>query len=264
MLYAFSHTHTTLMCSSLLFLIPSLCPPPCSRRNKPKGKIIDGVITTGKGWCKDAGVYEFRTSDGSTVKERYSFVYVLEGGEWVIAHHHSSKMPEPMLEERAKLDEEMAKERRLTHLSEKDVMKLFDTWNAALKTKDPQKVAALYHPDALLLATLSNVPRKTPAAVQDYFTTFLEQQQPQDCVVQQRVISMGHNYAEDAGVYKFHMKSEEPVLARYSFVYTRNEENGQWKISHHHSSFMPEAMLDAGNKFKLVEKVLFPENDDYA
>ena len=33
------------------------------------------------------------------------------------------------------------------------------------------------------------------------------------------------------------------VRARYSFVYVY--EDGEWKISHHHSSVMPEAMLAA-------------------
>lgn len=33
-------------------------------------------------------------STGAKVKARYSFVYVYEDGQWKIAHHHSSQMPE--------------------------------------------------------------------------------------------------------------------------------------------------------------------------
>jgi SnoaL-like domain len=33
----------------------------------------------------------------------------------------------------------------------------------------------------------------------------------------------------------------DEVMARYSFVYVY--EDGQWKIAHHHSSVMPEALL---------------------
>lgn len=45
------------------------------------------------------GIYEFTMgADGSKVKARYSFVYVNEDGEWKIAHHHSSLMPEAALE----------------------------------------------------------------------------------------------------------------------------------------------------------------------
>jgi hypothetical protein len=34
---------------------------------------------------------------GDKVKARYSFVYTLENGEWKIAHHHSSQMPEEIV-----------------------------------------------------------------------------------------------------------------------------------------------------------------------
>ena len=35
--------------------------------------------------------------DGSKVNARYSFLYIYEDGEWKIAHHHSSAMPEGLL-----------------------------------------------------------------------------------------------------------------------------------------------------------------------
>lgn len=36
-------------------------------------------------------------ADGSKDKARYSFIYVFEEGDWKIAHHHSSVMPESVL-----------------------------------------------------------------------------------------------------------------------------------------------------------------------
>jgi hypothetical protein len=51
------------------------------------------------------------------------------------------------------------------------------------------------------------------------------------------------------------------VSERFSFVFTKDDTSGEWKIAHHHSSAMPEAMLDAGRKYKLLEEVMFPEND---
>ena len=41
------------------------------------------------------GIYEFTFEDGSKTRGRYSFVYAYENGEWKIANHHSSIMPEP-------------------------------------------------------------------------------------------------------------------------------------------------------------------------
>ena len=40
---------------------------------------------------------------GDKVLARYSFVYVKEDGEWKIAHHHSSAMPEGMMSAAAKI-----------------------------------------------------------------------------------------------------------------------------------------------------------------
>lgn len=65
---------------------------------QPQGEILSGDIIIGNNWAQDAGVYEFTMGiDGSTVKGRYSFVYVFEDGEWKISHHHSSVMPEAYL-----------------------------------------------------------------------------------------------------------------------------------------------------------------------
>src|SRR5215468_2180805 len=51
---------------------------------------------------------------------------------------------------------------------------LFDRWNESLATHDPDKVAANYAPDAVLLPTLSNRPRTDSAAIKDYFLHFVE------------------------------------------------------------------------------------------
>ena len=49
------------------------------------------------------------------------------------------------------------------------------------------------------------------------------------------------------GIYEFTMGTTgDKVKGRYSFVYVW--EDGQWKISHHHSSVMPEAFLGPAPK----------------
>ena len=66
---------------------------------EPSGDIIESFVHIGHDWVSDVGIYEFTmATDGSKVRGRYSFVYAMEDGEWKIAHHHSSMMPEPMLE----------------------------------------------------------------------------------------------------------------------------------------------------------------------
>jgi hypothetical protein len=77
----------------------------------------------------NSGIYTFDiVKDGKPgkVQARYSFTYIKKDGKWLIADHHSSGMPEPVV------DPKLA-----------EVAKQFDNWNAALQTLDPIKVAAM-------------------------------------------------------------------------------------------------------------------------
>ncbi|MBN2647932.1 MAG: SgcJ/EcaC family oxidoreductase [Thiotrichales bacterium] len=123
--------------------------------------------------------------------------------------------------------------------SERLAEELFARWNEALQTGDPLAVAHLYWEDAILLPTVSNVPRVNHAEIEDYFHHFL-QSQPFGTVLS-RNLKQGCNKLTDAGVYEFQVIKDGKsmvVPARYTFVYEFRE--GEWKISHHHSSMMPE------------------------
>lgn len=117
---------------------------------------------------------------------------------------------------------------------------LFKKWNDALQTGSAKNVTNLYAEDAILLPTVSNLPRTTPAEIEDYFNHFLEKK-PYG-IVKQRNIKQGCNKLTDAGIYDFEVISngkKEVVPARYTFVYEYR--HNAWKIVHHHSSMMPEA-----------------------
>ncbi|MDT9199465.1 SgcJ/EcaC family oxidoreductase [Limnospira fusiformis KN01] len=66
--------------------------------NNPQGVINSRTIAIGCNKAHDVGVYTFTFTDdqGQTTQEvaRFSYVYVYKDGEWLIAHHHSSLMPE--------------------------------------------------------------------------------------------------------------------------------------------------------------------------
>ncbi|KAG7339559.1 calcium/calmodulin dependent protein kinase II Association-domain containing protein [Nitzschia inconspicua] len=67
-------------------------------KKKPQGVILESNVIQGQDWCMDAGIYEFTMgATGDKVKARYTYVYTYEDGEWKIAHHHSSVMPEAFL-----------------------------------------------------------------------------------------------------------------------------------------------------------------------
>ena len=62
--------------------------------NHPVGEINMRRIKIGCNDALDAGIYTFTFGNGSKVKARYSFTYVLQDGKWLISSHHSSAMPE--------------------------------------------------------------------------------------------------------------------------------------------------------------------------
>lgn len=191
---------------------------------KPQGEILESYVKIGDGWAQDNGIYEFTLgATGDKVKARYTYLYTMEDGEWKIAHHHSSQMPEGI---------SVAQQ-----IDKQEVRNLFNLWNDALATLDPKAVANRYSKDAVLLPTVSDVPRDTKEKITDYFVKFL-QLKPQGTILES-FVSIGTNWCKDSGIYEFVMGSSGAVVkARYSFIYVY--EDGQWKISHHHSSQMPE------------------------
>jgi uncharacterized protein (TIGR02246 family) len=195
---------------------------------KPQGIILDGKVKIGENgsYATDTGIYEFTMgANGDKVKARYSFVYVYEEGQWKIQHHHSSMMPESPGPAKDAISEEAVRNR-------------FLLWNTALDTLDSDCVAKLYAKNAVLLPTVSDTPRTDYDSIKDYFDNFLKLK-PQGEIIDS-FVTIGDGWAKDVGIYEFTLGATgDKVKARYSFVYTL--EDGQWKISHHHSSAMPES-----------------------
>lgn len=117
----------------------------------------------------------------------------------------------------------------------------FQIWDAALQTLDAKKVAALYcAAGGVLLPTVSNQVRTTPAEITDYFKHFL-QLRPKGTIDESHIRILGPGTAVNSGIYTFAVTDNgKPgrVQARYTFVYQKM--NGKWCIMDHHSSAMPE------------------------
>lgn len=121
--------------------------------------------------------------------------------------------------------------------TEQEIASLFDRWNRSLLTGDPHKVVANYAGRSILLPTVSNKPRLTPAEKEDYFHHFLENRPSGR--IDMRFIEIGCNTAVDAGLYTFTFANTgEKVSGRYSFTYHWN--GSDWLITSHHSSTLPE------------------------
>jgi uncharacterized protein (TIGR02246 family) len=120
--------------------------------------------------------------------------------------------------------------------TEPQIASLFDRWNRSLQTGDPKKVVANYATKSVLLPTVSNTPRLTPAAKLDYFEHFLEKHPVGK--IDSRTIEIDCNTAIDTGLYTFSFNDGSQVKARYTYTYRWN--GHQWLITSHHSSAMPE------------------------
>lgn len=116
----------------------------------------------------------------------------------------------------------------------------FAKFNAAWATKNPDTVTNLFARDAVLLPTVSNVPRTDHAQIRDYFVSFLRGEPVG--TINTSTIKLGCNVAYRMGTWTVGLTNQNSgvrndVKARYSFIYAWSD--GEWKIAHLHSSMMP-------------------------
>ena len=122
-------------------------------------------------------------------------------------------------------------------MNDADVLGLFDQWNTALSTLNPDTVTALYADNAVLLPTVSNQVRHNHEEIRDYFVGFL-QKAPQGMVDEFNVNILSDTHVTNSGVYTFTFGDGSKVSARFSYLYVASDDG--WKILQHHSSAMPE------------------------
>lgn len=117
----------------------------------------------------------------------------------------------------------------------------FDRFNASWATKNPDTVSALFGPNAVLLATLSDEERVTPAGIHKYFFYFLKNAPVGR--IDSSAIRLGCNMAARMGNWSVDLTDTQTgatstARARYTFVYRFVD--GDWKIEHLHSSLLPD------------------------
>ena len=116
----------------------------------------------------------------------------------------------------------------------------FNLWNSALKTGNPKEVAALYITYATFLPTTSGEFKKGQYAAEEYFEYFLIKN-PRCKIIQEEVQTLGLDGYLHSGMYNFEVgpvDDRQVVEARFSFIWKKNNQ-GEWKIIHHHSSARP-------------------------
>lgn len=121
-------------------------------------------------------------------------------------------------------------------MNKNEVIMLFEEWNSALKSGEPENVADLYAPGAILVPTMSNKVRHNHEEIKDYFVHFLANK-PVGDILESNIRDFGE-IVINSGIYQFTFQDGSAVKARFTYAYKLINE--RWLIIEHHSSQMPE------------------------
>jgi|OpeIllAssembly_1097287.scaffolds.fasta_scaffold1384514_1 uncharacterized protein (TIGR02246 family) len=132
-----------------------------------------------------------------------------------------------------------------------DIRKAFDRWTAALAERDPEKIVACYHQDAVLWGTFSTKKRKGNTLIREYFEQLVQRKKLR-ALCKNLDIRIYGDIAVNSGMYYFNFvdnNRDVMVPARYTFVYQKTD--GEWLIIEHHSSVLPPENVDLTPFIKL-------------
>ncbi len=113
-------------------------------------------------------------------------------------------------------------------------------WATIFADDNPDRILALYAPDAVLWGTLSPTVRQGPAALREYFVAAFKVLPGHRVSFGEQLIRVYGNTAVNTGYYTFSFVKDgeaKTIPARYSFVYVKGDRG--WLIVDHHSSAMP-------------------------
>ena len=113
---------------------------------------------------------------------------------------------------------------------------LVDRWSAAYSSNDPEAVVKTYRPDAVLLGTVSPIMSEGTDAIRAYFAA-IKGSGNRNAIVERRTLVLSDHAVLVTGFYDFtRVKEGRPVPAPARFTMLLIKHDGEWLISHHHSS----------------------------
>jgi uncharacterized protein (TIGR02246 family) len=111
-----------------------------------------------------------------------------------------------------------------------------DRWSAAYSSNDPEAVVKTYRPDAVLLGTASPIMSEGSDAIRAYFAP-LQGTGNKNTIGERRTLVLSDHAVLVTGFYEFTRVKEGksvPAPARFTMLLIKHD--GEWLISHHHSS----------------------------
>ncbi len=121
-------------------------------------------------------------------------------------------------------------------MSDSIASELLQKWANTVKNGEPKQVVNLYHENGILLGTFSPKERVGHELILEYFENLL--QSPVEVQIVSEHPHVFESAAVNSGLYNF-ITEGKTIEARFSFVYSKKDDNG-WKIISHHSSVLPE------------------------
>ena len=111
-----------------------------------------------------------------------------------------------------------------------------ERWSAAYSANDPEAIANIYTPDAILLGTVSPIMSEGRDAIVKYFTPS-KGSGNKNTLGDRRTIVLGDEAVVVTGFYEFtRMQEGKPVPGPSRFTMLLVKRDGGWRIAHHHSS----------------------------
>jgi uncharacterized protein (TIGR02246 family) len=110
-------------------------------------------------------------------------------------------------------------------------------WISTFNTRDPERITALYAPDAVLWGTVSKTIRTTPEEILEYFTQSATRRPNLRMFLGEQHVRVYGDIATNSGYYTSRnpVDGQEVVIPmRFTFMYRK--EGGRWMIVNHHSS----------------------------
>ena len=117
-----------------------------------------------------------------------------------------------------------------------DANAVIDRWSAAYSSNDPEAVVKTYRPDAVLLGTASPIMSEGTDAIRAYFAR-IKGTGNKNTIGERRTLVLSDNAVLVTGFYEFTRSKESKTLpspARFTMLLIKHD--GEWLISHHHSS----------------------------
>ncbi len=121
-----------------------------------------------------------------------------------------------------------------------DAYAIVEKWSSGFNAFDPERTAATYSPDAIVIGTFGKQLTTGNAAIAGYFKA-VAASKAQVKLQEWSAIELSPDAVAIAGFYEFSVPKDgqmTSIPARYTFVVFKRE--GVWKIGHHHSSPRPQ------------------------